>query len=58
LAGKLHFAIGFKTDELWQTQTDNQLNNALQVAFYDRNQNLNCILCATLPTTGEAAARQ
>jgi two-component system nitrogen regulation sensor histidine kinase NtrY len=25
---------------LWQHQTDNQLNNALQVAF-DRNQNLN-----------------
>lgn len=29
-----------KSDELWQNQTDNQLNNALQVAF-DRNQNLN-----------------
>jgi nitrogen fixation/metabolism regulation signal transduction histidine kinase len=29
-----------KTDTLWQTQTDNQLSNALQVAF-DRNQNLN-----------------
>ena len=29
-----------KTETLWQTQTDNQLNNALQVAF-DRNQNLN-----------------
>ncbi|MEO7212600.1 ATP-binding protein [Mucilaginibacter sp.] len=29
-----------RTDSLWQTQTDGQLNNALQVAF-DRNQNLN-----------------
>jgi two-component system nitrogen regulation sensor histidine kinase NtrY len=29
-----------KSDELWHNQTDNQLNNALQVAF-DRNQNLN-----------------
>jgi two-component system nitrogen regulation sensor histidine kinase NtrY len=29
-----------RTDSLWQTQTDNQLNNALHVAF-DRNQNLN-----------------
>nr|WP_067053693.1 ATP-binding protein [Mucilaginibacter sp. L294] len=29
-----------KNDELWHNQTDNQLNNALQVAF-DRNQNLN-----------------
>jgi two-component system nitrogen regulation sensor histidine kinase NtrY len=29
-----------KTDTLWQAQTDNQLSNALQVAF-DRNQNLN-----------------
>ena len=29
-----------RTDTLWQTQTDNQLKNALQVAF-DRNQNLN-----------------
>jgi two-component system nitrogen regulation sensor histidine kinase NtrY len=29
-----------KSEELWHNQTDNQLNNALQVAF-DRNQNLN-----------------
>jgi nitrogen fixation/metabolism regulation signal transduction histidine kinase len=29
-----------KNDELWHNQVDNQLNNALQVAF-DRNQNLN-----------------
>jgi two-component system nitrogen regulation sensor histidine kinase NtrY len=29
-----------KSGELWQHQSDNQLNNALQVAF-DRNQNLN-----------------
>lgn len=29
-----------KSDELWVNQPDNQLNNALQVAF-DRNQNLN-----------------
>jgi two-component system nitrogen regulation sensor histidine kinase NtrY len=29
-----------KSGELWQHQLDNQLNNALQVAF-DRNQNLN-----------------
>lgn len=29
-----------KSDELWEHQPDNQLNNALQVAF-DRNQNLN-----------------
>jgi two-component system nitrogen regulation sensor histidine kinase NtrY len=28
------------SDTLWQSQTDSQLNNALQVAF-DRNQNLN-----------------
>ena len=28
------------SNTLWQSQTDNQLNNALQVAF-DRNQNLN-----------------
>jgi two-component system nitrogen regulation sensor histidine kinase NtrY len=31
------------TDSLWQTQTDNQLNNALHVAFH-RNQNLNLFM--------------
>jgi two-component system nitrogen regulation sensor histidine kinase NtrY len=31
------------TNSLWQTQTDNQLNNALHVAF-DRNQNLNLFM--------------
>jgi two-component system nitrogen regulation sensor histidine kinase NtrY len=31
------------TQSLWQTQTDNQLNNALHVAF-DRNDNLNLFM--------------